>query len=160
MRLSVPSFLIDSNQVHLWPSPNCALHVRSEGAQSFWLADYFPEVWQAVFDAFPPLSEVAKLIEEVTARMVRIEEFSLPHDLADQFAAAGWRRPEIYLNAEVRAGMSAFRLADQTLLAQQLTRLGEDLQSGEWQRNYGWVKELEEYDAGYRFVCATGVMTR
>ena len=31
----------------------------------------------------------------------------LPHDLTDMFFAAGWRRPEIYLNPEVRAGISA-----------------------------------------------------
>lgn len=118
---------------------------------------------EAIYDAsgvFPPIGEVARLIEKATASVVRVEAFSLPHDLTDQFAAAGWRRPEMYLKAEVRAGISAFRLADQMLLAKQITRLKEDLQSGEWQRRYGWVKELERYDAGYRFVCAPGVMTR
>lgn len=121
--------------------------------RSFWLADYFPEVWQAAFDAFPPIVEVERLMKEVTGRGVCCEEFSLPHDLADRFAAAGWRRPEVYLKAEVRAGMSAFRLADQRVVERGVMNLGKDLESGEWHRNYGWVLEQESYDAGYRFVC-------
>jgi hypothetical protein len=32
----------------------------------------------------------------------------LPKDLTDLFAAAGWCRPEIYLNAEVQKGISSF----------------------------------------------------
>lgn len=127
--------------------------------KSFWLADYFPEVWQAAFDAFPPIVEVERLMKEATGRSVRSEEFSLPHDLVDRFAAAGWRRPEVYLEAEVRAGMSAFRLADQTVVERGVTSLGNDLESGEWHRSYGWILEVESYDAGYRFVCvdaATG----
>ena len=65
----------------------------------------------------------------------------------------------MYLKAEVRAGMSAFRLADQRVVERGVMRLGNDLESGEWHRHYGWVLEQASYDAGYRFVCvdaATG----
>ena len=107
----------------------------------------------SAFDVFPPVNAVKGLMRQVTGRGVRLEGFSLPHDLAYRFVAAGWRRPEVYLKAEVRAGMSAFRLADQTVVERGVMRLGHDLESGAWQRNYGWVREQESYDAGYRFVC-------
>lgn len=78
----------------------------------------------------------------------------LPYDLSDLFAAAGWRRPEIYLNSTVRAGISAFALAEPSIVELGVRQLAEDLTSGQWNAKYGDIKTLTEFDAGYRFLYA------
>jgi hypothetical protein len=78
----------------------------------------------------------------------------LPHDLTDMFFAAGWRRPEIYLNPEVRAGISALALADECVVERGVSLLQEDLNSGQWDAKYGEIRQRSEIDAGYRFLSA------
>ena len=80
--------------------------------------------------------------------------FPLPPNLNDAFLAACWRRPELYLQPEVRAGMSGFILANQDAVAEGLERLSKDLKDGAWQHKYGQVLTLESFDAGYRFIVA------
>lgn len=117
-----------------------------------WLAEYFPSIWDAAFKAFPPLLKISELIQKHTNRDVETYVFELPHDLKDYFAAVGWRKPEIYLDPEVRSCMSAFALADQLLVAEEVDRLRLDLESNEWERKYGWLKCRDSADMGYRFL--------
>jgi ubiquinone/menaquinone biosynthesis C-methylase UbiE len=119
-----------------------------------WIADYFPSLWEETFHIFPPLSDVAALIQENSQRTVEIFPFMLPHDLTDMFFAAGWRRPEIYLNPEVRGGISALALADASVVERGVSLLEEDLNSGRWDAKYGEIRQRSEIDAGYRFFCA------
>ena len=70
------------------------------------------------------------------------------------FAASGWRRPEIYLNPEVRANISALALADADEVEDGAIRLQEDLETGKWNAKYGEIRNLSEIDVGYRFLFA------
>lgn len=119
-----------------------------------WIADYFPSLWQETFGIFLPLNDVIKLFQTTTKRTVEIFPFLLPHDLTDMFFVAGWRRPEIYLNPDVRAGISALALADTNVVEMGVNLLEEDLNSGRWDAKYGEIRKLREIDAGYRFLCA------
>ena len=119
-----------------------------------WFAEYFPGIWDAAFKVFPSLLEISELIQMHTNRDVETYVFELPHDLKDYFMAAGWRKPEMYLDSEVRSCMSAFALADQQLVAEEVNRLRLDLESNEWDRKYGWLKGHDSADMGYRFLCA------
>ncbi len=98
--------------------------------EPFWFAEYSPELWCEAHGTFPPLEEVVELLERVSGRRIEVSEFPLAHDLRDGFAAAGWRRPEMYLDAGARAAMSCFALADQTTAEDGLRRLSRDLDSG------------------------------
>jgi ubiquinone/menaquinone biosynthesis C-methylase UbiE len=120
--------------------------------ERFWFAEYFPELWREAHNSFPPLGEVVELLERVSGRRIEISEFPLPHDLRDGFAAAGWRRPETYLDAGTRAAMSCFALADPSVVRDGVRRLGRDLDSGAWREGHGSVLAREEFDAGYRFL--------
>jgi len=122
--------------------------------KNFWFTNYFPSLWQDTFRVFPPLSDVANLIYATTQRAVEVSTLMLPYDLSDLFAAAGWRRPEIYLNSTVRAGMSAFALAEPAVVELGVKQLEEDLNNGQWNAKYRDIKALAEFDAGYRFLCA------
>ena len=120
--------------------------------EPFWFAEYFPELWHQAHMAFPQLGEVVELVERVTGRGIEVSEFPLPHDLQDGFAAAGWRRPETYLDAGARETMSCFALADRSVVEDGLRRLSQDLDSGAWRERHRSVLGREEFDAGYRFL--------
>lgn len=117
-----------------------------------WIANYFPEIWEGAFDFFPPISEVKKQIESVCSKKVSSHVFKLPHDLSDYFVAAGWCRPEIYLDPVIRSCMSAFAVANQGNIEEGIKDLKQDLASGRWENNYGYLKKLDSLDVGYRFL--------
>lgn len=120
-----------------------------------WLADYFPSLWRASFNYFPPLGQVLATLARATGRRVYERIFPIPHDVQDGFAAAGWRRPELYLDPTVRAAMSGFALAEPDDVARGVTRLRQDLEDGNWQRRYGHLCALDAVDAGYRLLYTT-----
>ncbi len=76
----------------------------------------------------------------------------MPADCADGFLGAYWRRPEAYLDAAVRAGISAFgrvRSVDDRIAI-----LREDLRTGRWARRWGHLMDEDAVDLGYRIVIA------
>ncbi|ACC80952.1 class I SAM-dependent methyltransferase [Nostoc punctiforme] len=123
-------------------------------AQKIWLYDYFPFLWEDALQ-FLPLNEQINLIQINTKRRVEAIPLLLPYDLSDLFAAAGWRRPELYLQAEVRAGISSLALANQDLVDQGVKLLTADLSSEKWRKQYGDIHNLTEIDIGYRFIHTT-----
>ncbi|MGD2181943.1 class I SAM-dependent methyltransferase [Lusitaniella coriacea] len=127
-------------------------------AEKLWIADYFPAQWEEAQSIFPPLCDVMALIQKNSQRIVKSYPFLLPHDLKDLFFAAGWRRPEIYLNPDVRAGISALALADPKIVQKGIDQLQQDLENGVWDAKYGEIRQREKLDAGYRFLCASSTV--
>lgn len=121
-------------------------------ASSPWMRDYWPSLYADARSAFPPLEQVALLAEEATGRTAEIIPFPIPPDMADLFLAAGWQRPELYLDAEVRAGISSFALGDPGAIGEGVKRLRADLETGVWEHRYGAVRQQQSFDAGYRFL--------
>ena len=121
--------------------------------KNFWLYDYFPFIREYDERFFSPLEDIVYLIEQFTQRIVKVSTLMLPPDLSDMFLAAGWRRPEVYLNPEIRAGMSAFGLAESSVVEKGVKLLEADLNSGDWDAKYR-VRQLKEIDVDYRFLSA------
>jgi ubiquinone/menaquinone biosynthesis C-methylase UbiE len=119
-----------------------------------WFNDYFPGIWQNAFEIVPPLEDVCSLLETRTRRHVDVTPWSVPHNLQDCFMAAGWRTPEMYLDPEVRACISAFAVARPGTLEDGLLRLQHDVTNGTWKTRYGCLLERETVDWGYRFLKA------
>ena len=114
---------------------------------SFWLWDYLPSSLHV--DRSPPLA----LYEEALGPLDVIP-VPVPHDCVDGFAAGYWRRPEAYLDPEVRANISVFANLPAAEVDDAVARLAADLDSGEWARRNGHLLELDEFDAGYRLLIA------
>jgi len=116
----------------------------------FWLTrDYFPDLVEFDRRVFPALADF-----EAALGPVEVSAVPVPHDCADGFLGAYWRRPEAYLDEAVRAGISTFaRLGD---LGPRLERLREDLTSGRWRAKNSGLLDLEELDVGYRLVVGRG----
>jgi SAM-dependent methyltransferase len=113
-----------------------------------WLDDYFPGLAGETTSRYPRLAEF-----DVLGR-VTVEPVPVPADCTDSFTAAHWRRPELYLDASVRANMSTFALLDADVVAAGGARLVRDLADGSWHRRYGSLLTLPELDVGYRLVVA------
>ena len=119
---------------------------------SFWLTDYFPYFIRDTKDTFPEIEIIADEIRQITQKTVDIIDFLLPKNLTDLFAAAGWARPELYLDANVRKGISSFAKMPIEEQEKGIKQLTEDLNNGNWDKKYGKLRTQESYDAGYRFL--------
>jgi SAM-dependent methyltransferase len=124
-----------------------------EGRDAFWLTrEYIPALVELDAVLFPTASELAAALGPV-----RVTPLRVPHDCVDGFLGAYWRRPEAYLDAGVRSGMSTFgRLAPEAARSVDagLARLADDLASGRWEARYGHLRAQEQVDLGYRIVVA------
>ena len=116
-----------------------------------WLMDYLPEIRD-----LPSTSGLT--IEEVVHGVGGGKVTALPvaHDCCDGMTVAFWRRPEAYLDPEVRLGSSVLRELDLSPLERGLARLDRDLRNGAWARQYGHLLELDEFDCGLRLVVGQG----
>ncbi len=117
-----------------------------------WMKNYFEPLYDLDCENLPALSRLRDLLKEVFQADVSVRKFMLPDDLKDQFFYANWKYPERYLDEEVRRGSSVFSLLPDTHIDQLLGKLEADLTSGAWDRTYGRVRDLSEYDGGYFFV--------
>jgi ubiquinone/menaquinone biosynthesis C-methylase UbiE len=123
-----------------------------EVISSFWLTEYFPSFIADVQSTFLPILKLVSEIESVTGVSVSVLPFPLPNDLSDSFAAVGWARPELYLDSNVRNGISSFSKIADNELNQGLANLCKDLETGDWDRRHGHLRQQEQYDVGYSFV--------
>nr|WP_276327115.1 methyltransferase domain-containing protein [Streptomyces viridochromogenes] len=116
----------------------------------FWLLEeYLPEA--AALDDTRAVA-VERLVTLLGG--ASIETVPIPHDCTDGFLAAFWRRPEAYLDPEVRAGISLFAQTGDEVLQPGLARLSDDLASGRWHQHHADLLDREALDAGYRILVA------
>jgi SAM-dependent methyltransferase len=118
-------------------------------APPFWLTeDYFPEIAAHDREIFPRSTALIAMLEGAIGP-AQMTPLPIPHDCTDGFLCAYWRRPEAYLNAEVRNAMSSFARIDAEA---GLARLGADLSSGRWAERNRHLLALDALDVGYRII--------
>lgn len=116
-------------------------------ADTFWLVrDYLPE---AALQELPLVTLTT--IRSMLGRC-RVEPVVVPHDCTDGFFAAYWRRPERYLDPDVRAAISGLALLDQAVVDRMVAALRSDLTNGRWHERHHDLLERDTYDHGYRLV--------
>ena len=112
-------------------------------ADPFWLTrDYFPEIHAKDQKNFPGKEELSEFFDDVV-----FTPLPVPEDCIDGFMAAYWKRPEAYLNQEVRQSISSF--ATWEVVPEGMKRLQQDLETGAWIERNGPLMELSELDVGY-----------
>ncbi|NMO56881.1 class I SAM-dependent methyltransferase [Actinoplanes sp. TBRC 11911] len=116
--------------------------------QRFWLTrDYLPEV-RALIAGRPSLTELASAVAG------RLEPVPVPWDCVDGFFEAYWRRPEAYLEEQVRRGVSVWSKVGTEAERRAVRQLRDDLVSGRWaDRNHDLVT-LETAELGLRLIVA------
>jgi SAM-dependent methyltransferase len=118
--------------------------------EDFWAVNYWPEARNLPSESAPPdLDDIAAILEVADVRTVPV-----PFDCTDGFGAAFWGRPEAYLEPSVQQGMSWLAQLAPSALQKGTDRLRFDLESGQWDHDYGQLRRLSELDVGYRLVIA------
>ena len=112
----------------------------------FWLTrDYLPEI------AASSVGLATELAGPIGARM---EPVLIPWDCADGFFEAYWRRPEAYLDENVRRGISLWAGVGPDAEQRAVDSLRDDLASGRWAERNRDLLDLEEAELGLRLVIA------
>jgi SAM-dependent methyltransferase len=111
--------------------------------------DYVPAIDELETSRFTSLASIVKALDAHT-----VEVFEVPYDFTDGFQAAFWRRPEMYLDPEVRSASSTFASLPSELVDPGIEQLRHDLQTGEWYEAYGGLLALDRLDLGHRIVIA------
>lgn len=120
-------------------------------ATRFWLIrDYLPQVGE-LERTLPTLDAVT---EFCAARSLQldVQPLLVPADCTDGFFGGYWRRPQAYLDADIRASMSGLALLDEDIVERAMQALRTDLETGAWQRRYSDVVQLMQADLGYRLL--------
>jgi SAM-dependent methyltransferase len=112
----------------------------------FWLTrDYLPEV---------PASRIGLASELAGAIGARVEPVLIPSDCADGFFEAYWRRPEAYLDENVRRGISVWARVGRDAEQRAVRSLRDDLESGWWAERNRELLDLAVADLGLRLLIA------
>jgi SAM-dependent methyltransferase len=114
----------------------------------FWLTrDYLPEA-DALLAGRPSLTELARAIG------ARVEPVLIPWDCADGFFEAYWRRPEAYLDDQVRRGVSVWARVGAQAEQRAVRSLRDDLASGRWAERNRDLVTLDAAELGLRMLVA------
>jgi len=114
--------------------------------EGFWLTrDYFPEILDIDQAIFPEISEFDRAFSRI-----KVYPLLIPHDCTDGFLGAYWRRPQAYLDDQVRGSMSTFSKIGN--VSDGVKRLRDDLKSGIWSLKNDHLLKREKLDLGYRIL--------
>ncbi|GAB3837845.1 MerR family transcriptional regulator [Micromonospora andamanensis] len=150
--------------VHHWPDPVAGLREMRRVArrvvvftydaddtgwrQRFWLTrDYLPE-FADLLVGWPSLADLAGAIG------ARAEPVLVPWDCVDGFFEAYWRRPEAYLDEQVRRAVSVWTRVGPQAEQRAVSRLREDLSTGRWAERNRDLVALDAAELGLRLLVA------
>ncbi|MEH2328461.1 class I SAM-dependent methyltransferase [Nostoc sp.] len=126
-----------------------------EQMSKYWLVEYFPEAIYKSAEQMPSLEKVRYALNEAGFNSVNTEPYFISKNLQDLFLYSGKYHPEIYLDENVRSGISTFALlASADEIAAGCQRLAADINTG---RITEIVKKYENNHGDYLFVIADKV---
>jgi SAM-dependent methyltransferase len=112
----------------------------------FWLTrDYLPEVADLLVGR-------PSLVEQARAIGARVESVPIPWDCVDGFFEAYWRRPEAYLDEQVRRGVSVWAKVGPAAERRAVEHLRDDIATGRWAERNRDLVDLEAAELGLRLL--------
>jgi len=118
--------------------------------QELWLVrDYIPAMARLEESRALSLDRTLALLDNP-----RTEPVPVPADCTDGFGGAYWKRPEAYLDPNVRQSISSLAQLPPAQVEPGLARLADDLAAGRWHERNADILELDELDLGYVLIVA------
>lgn len=107
------------------------LTATPEQMQHYWLVHYFSKMLEDAWRRMPDFSRIEKAFTEAGFKHVKHDPFFVTETLTDLFLYAGKYRPTMYLDPQVRAGISSFHVsANEEEVAAGIKALETDISSG------------------------------
>lgn len=116
----------------------------------YWLKHYFPGMMQDSIIQMPSIEAIRESMSYLDLQIVSIENYFIKENLLDHFLYVGKNRPELYLDKELRNGISSFAsLANANEIEFGLKKLEDDIREERFQE----IREAYENDLGdYAFI--------
>lgn len=103
----------------------------TEQMKGYWLNEYFPAAMERSMLQMPAIGVIESAMEAAGLEIVEIEQYSIHDELQDFFLYSGKRHPKMYLDTEVRRGISTFSsLAGEAEIEEGCEKLSRDIDSG------------------------------
>ncbi len=148
--------------VHQWPDwqaglaelrrvsrgPVVVLTFDGAALERLWLGEYCPQLYEAERRRYPP---VEALLAAAGPRG-SVTEVPIPLDCTDGFTEAFYGRPEMFLDAGVRACQSAWGFVDPPIVERAVRQLAGDLGSGRWDERFGALRSAPQFAGALRLV--------
>ncbi len=118
-----------------------------EQMQGYWLHHYFPQMMADSIEKMPSFHDVESALQAAGLTVVKLEPYEIHPELQDHFLYCGKHMPELYLEPEIRAGISSFSvLAHQEEVRSGLMALEADLKNGRiWEIIPAFTHEMGDY---------------
>ncbi|QHI37862.1 putative methyltransferase [Kordia antarctica] len=118
--------------------------------EGYWLNHYFPKMLEDSMKQMPSLAKIKTAMKAAGFKNIFSEKYSIKPDLKDLFLYAGKQNPKLYLDANVRNGISSFSLlAHQDEVQKGLAQLEKDIDSGEIKKI---MQQYKNRDGDYLFL--------
>ncbi len=114
----------------------------------FWLARYAPEPIAVEAKRYPPIEAITTGLGG-TARIVPVP---IPLECIDGFGEAYYGRPERLLDPGARLANSAWSFVPAEIGERFVRELSADLESGEWDRQYGQLRTQPFFEGSLRLI--------
>jgi SAM-dependent methyltransferase len=102
-----------------------------EQMKGYWLNHYFPTMLEDSIIQMPDIEKVKKAMTIAGFKNFITEKYAIQANLKDQFLYCGKQQPELYLNPNIRNGISSFSaLANKEEVENGLNKLETDIHSG------------------------------
>lgn len=116
-------------------------------ARHWFVTYYAPEIVSHHLGGFPTIGQLTSDLPTAA-----VSTWAVPADCSDLFFVALWARPELYLDAGVRAATSVWHQLPAHIAERSIRSLRADLESGRWDQNHGHLRARTTHDVGVRVI--------
>jgi Methyltransferase domain len=118
--------------------------------QRFWLKDYARLVLATEARRYPALAAIREGLGGVAETL----SVGIPLNCRDGFNEAYYGRPEKLLDEGARTACSAWSFVDEPTADRYVFALGDDIETGVWDRKHGELRTQPSYDGSLRLIVA------
>lgn len=123
-----------------------------EQMEGYWLNHYFPQMLLDSIEQMPAFSKIRNALQNAGFEIENTEKYFVREDLQDHFLYCGKNRPELYLQEDIRRGISSFAsLANKNEIESGLKKLATDFKE---EKIWEVIENYQNDKGDYVFIVA------